>query len=1569
MASNAARKLPKGEVVVAPDAATEIQNKKELKQKEIAKVFEEARDRVKDKGEKLDTMQAELNNLLDKIPDQEGVDFKDRLKEFVLRFDEVKQHLKALYSDAQVVEMHPKADVKTEKLKDEKEGSSKLENFRDVDNNLLNGTLDVVAIGKPVFKGSITFGKGREYSGSAIMVDGVAKFHGEGFLQENGVQKNGVFEKGAFKKGSVSELLDDGRRKVDFITDYKKESTKIGYLDSKDELDGVGEFIDYIKGLKSQGNFSHGVLVDGYVSDNLTSKVLERFKNSNKVEVGENLPSNQIGGLELVSTEQKTKDAADEVNRRMEKLAESEKISGLINFVDARGHVLNGTLVSTPDGKYFTGIIKLADESFGKSHAVYEGIARLDKKSGVFVFDDSDEATFKFSDIGGQHVQKGSFKDGEFESGTDTVFGYPSSVTTIEKGVVVEREIEVAGIKDSAGTVLTKGKKVNGRSRSYYEGKFRTLNGKTYEGKADFKGGKFDWSNESKGKGVMGKVVDIFKNAFGRKKTEPTFGSKFGLMRKEVSTKSPQDKEPEEPNEEAVVEDHEATPAQKIIDEVSKLDKLDNFSDAYGQILNGTITHTPDGKHIFEGKIEFHGEPAYQYEGKAVLNADGMFEPFNEAQAEQKPEAKVTKTEKSKEKGRLGKLADVVFSKAGAKIASETTYKTAAGILGVKLGTDLVIACVAAVLEKRAGTKDLAAKIGEYSDVHKFFVGKNEISAIKEGFAEFMETLNPEDGEDFELNIVDEKYSDLKVKIESAVQIDPEAKGKLLAKLEKIKQNFDAENKKLEDEEKDEALQHMQAYLVNKTAGMQLVRDGFNGAAKLIVVASGGAAAGAAAGAVLLAKQAAIGRVMSMATTKIIERGQKNKKFNEQMKLEEKEVVGTLQDFKFALLETMHGLTGGVFNEGRDVKTGKKLTELQRLGNFGKSIGNVLVAVGVTLGIKGETISSVIGDFMNKFQGAKGGAVHEAMMQKVAAKVPEAKGIDAGGIPDNTPVGAAIAATEAKAAAVTAGIAADHVASDKGLEVSSDAASAEHAGGNSSGEVLSIKDLSKVRGFASWEREMLKGMKYEFHGRDIHHSYRFHPGAKIEFVGADDKSIYTYTVPGGGSAAGAIEEFHDKHPELFKNKEGWSQIKGVRLIDTAAEGQRPTIEVPKNVLIESHRAGHTVFKEGGAVAKPALDKGISSDKLPSSSAGSSNLEKIKIGPNIKASLPKGWEFSSDEKGLTTVSKMTESGLTFVPIHTAEGSSGWLNIANGKMLDNGGQHIGNLDFNHANTASVPVGSSERISWSNGGNISEKDRADLVKNISHQPAEKGVATEVAAKAERVGRHGGGGAPKESAPAVPAEKPVQEAEVAVGSKVSAKAVEADPKLPAQPPVEERPAEPQPEATPVVKEITSLEDGRDAIAGLEYLDADEKMRLNNFTYLLEWQDSLYGQNGSTLRNMLEAQDAFGVLLDKTQINAMMSELAHNNESASKEFMKAVADHQPYSKIIEKLNDKMPGYSIFHDASNSGFTDRVMGTDLSQNMAENKTSFRDLEVERVKELINKAQTEKYLQTRQARNE
>lgn len=1296
-----------------------------------------------------------------------------------------------------------------------------------------------------------------------------------------------------------------------------------------------------------------------------------------------------------------------EVNEMIEKIS---KLAGLDGFRDFSRQELKGSLRHTPEGKHiFDGEIKSTIGDFE-----YHGEAILGS-DGIFRPQGQGKRTSEL--FGYKSIQEGEFKNGILENGTKIKTGRnvgwdaQKMVARVEAGKEVDAVFEIESVQDKAG--LEFGGKMFEKEfakDNLYVGEFTMPNGSVYKGEATKnEKDEFVFLPGKKERIKSATVIDKFKDlfVFGRKKKE--------AAKPTVNTEA--EAEPEESQEVAVEQ------AFLIVTPGGE-----NF------VLNGLATDQPDGSRKFKGEIkniDNSGQDTnFNYSGEAIISSNneivyhgegkktGIFfveeGQWNMGKLEngevrsqdgdilrkyvngqetkfevKKPDDKQAEagTKKTKEKGWLGKKIEsakeavvsayeFVTTKEGARLSNQAAYKIATGFVGIKIGTDIALAAYAGALNKvgendwfsesfRNRLKEEATVAGEYSDVYKHLGGREQIVAIKAGFAEFMGTLNPKEGENIEISVVDEKYSALKTKIESANRINQEAKGKLLKKLEDIKQKFDSKNEKLTKEEVAEGAAYMKAYLVNDTAGMQIVRDGLSGAAKAtMMVASAGSS---------LLLSAAIGRVMGMATTKVVERRQKSAKFNEQAKLEGRNTFTTAEDIKVALLETMHGLSFGKFNAGKDVKTGKDLSKKEVFLNFSKSIGNVLIATGVVLGLEGKTIGSAVSEFVNKIFGdGPEGQVGQQMAQNLSAKV-EAKGVNIPNIPDNAPAAAAIAATEAKVAAVAAGSAADHVVSDKGLEYPANSAAVEQANGNSSGEILSIKDLSKVRGFASWEREMLKGMKYEFHGRNIHHSYLFHPGAKIEFVGTDNKSIYTYTVPGGGSAAGAMEKFHQEHPELFKNKEGWSQIKGVRLIDTAAEGKRPTIEVPKNILIESHRGGHTAFKEGGAAAKPALDKVISNEKISNSETQS--MGKVKIGPNIKAAIPQGWEVQQDKQGLSIVGVNTgegggEVGREFLPIYSGQDVR-WIDIKSGKIFDTNG-HVGDLNFGDKGANMVAgsgADSGSKISWSNGGNISPEERATLLKSISHQPAEKGTVTEVVAKADRVGRHGGGGAPKESASVVPAEKPIQETEVTVESKVSAKAAEAEVKPgAAQPPVEEKAVEPQPEAAPVVKEITSLEDGRDAIAGLEYLDADEKMRLNNFSYLLEWQKSLYGQNGSTLRNMLEAQDAFGIL-DKAQINAMMSELSHDNEAASKEFMKAVADHQPYSKIIEKLNDKMPGYSIFHDASNSGFTDRVMGTDLSQNIAENKTNFRDLEVERVKELIDKTQTEKYLQARQARNE
>lgn len=1298
MQSNATRKeTPKNQETAKID--------KEAKKQEIAELFAQVKERTGIKSLDLARMQKELFDLLDKIPTNGSGSFKKRLKDFEAKLKRAKARLTEL-SAGNLAEADASKESANEDLEDlseiavqdlvgadgneppsevfQTEGNreilpvatnveqsknkdthfSELKNFRDYSESILNGVIDEKVKGKPIFRGSIKLDNGDSYSGFAVPMDGTYQFQGDGMLEQKGgaVYWDGSFERGKLKNGHHVENLKDGQTRIEFIENFVPKFTEIGHFNENNELQGIGQVINFDKNTKKQGNFVNGEFLDGYVVDAITGKQLERWKDGQKIELGDNLPSKASSGLpERAAVKSEIEKSIEQVN----KIAQSEKPVELSGFVDARGQVLNGSSVVIEGVHYFSGKI---DTLNGR----YEGIAVLNDKEHAFDLEDGTLTSSKRGFL---------------------------SVSKIDKGVIVEREMEISQmIKDAKGTVMTKGKKVEARDRIYYEGQFRMPNGKIYEGKAKFKDGKFDWSEENGDKGVLGKAADKFKGWLTRKKE-----TKLEISKQEkLSEFDDQEVPPETP--ETLSEIQDLLSAQEVVEKVSQLDQLDNFVDAYGQILNGKLTHTPDGKHIFEGKIEKHGVHEYQYEGKAVLNADGMFEPY-ENQDESNTESQQVEAEQPQEKGRMRKFADAYFNKTGAKIVSEASYKTAASYYGVKIVSDSALAGLALVLEK-IGKDQAATAIGEYSDVYKYYAGKDQIAEIKNAFREFLDSIKPAEGENMDENLVEAKYLDIKQKIDKATQLNPEAKAKYLAKLEKLKASFDAKGKKLEQQELDEMAQYEATFLVNKTAGMQIVRDGLNGLTKAAVVAGtlGTGGMGLAAGAVV-AKSAAIARVFAMATTKVMERNQKRKRLNEQTRLEEgKEAVGILEDSKLALLETMHGLSGGFFNGGKDVRTGEKLTEIARLANFAKSLGNVVVGIGVMLGLRGETVGAVAHDFLHKADQGHDGNFSKELAHGVDNKL-QGKGVR---LPDSAKVATVVVATEAQAVVGVAGVSAEanadlvHAGSAAGVPEAGQAVAVEASGSSSASEILSVKDVAKVHDFSTWRNQMMESMGYKIHGGKIDHALLFHPGAKLELVGADGKVVDIYEFKKGGSTWAAMDKFHKDHSELFKGKDG---APGIRIVDTG-DDKHPTVKVLDRYRVESHVGGKTQMEVGQKTENiPKFDKTISTNQEQNLQDPvdlmKNGFKKVSLDSFTKDHIPKGYHIKYNPDGSTNGAKTVGGGWEITIFKDGHDSESYLYAQNhsdalanvlkvqtgtGRIFNTLG-HVGNLDSGKPDTSAI------------------------------------------------------------------------------------------------------------------------------------------------------------------------------------------------------------------------------------------------------------------------------------------
>lgn len=1473
------------------DQAEAIRGKKEMKTQEIEQAFAAVRERAQGKEAELARMQAELMDLLEKIPDKEGRDFNERLQNFAFKFRDVKKELQALGAEdglelspssafepvnlreaANADEPPPVPEMIGEKMSD----LSKVNNFKDSSGAILNGVINEKVKGKPVFRGSIKLANGDHYIGYALPdADGSYKFHGEGSLEKYGgkMELVGFFQNGKLKDGHLVEKLADGRVQIQFVKDNKVKAIEVGSFNENDELEGVGERIENNHNTKAQGNFVAGELQDGYVIDLTTNKPLGKWKDGKQVEMGENLPISRIGELAVFTDKEKADSARQKLDReigsvvdKINELTENGAID-VVHLEDARGQeLIKGKLVNIQGDIYFTGKMRTKD-SVGRE-GEFEGIAQLDKSTGVF----------------------------ELEKGVQTLFnsGINSgpTVATIENGVMTEKSIELYGrIKDAKGTSLTNGKKVEGRDKVYYEGEFLLKNGTTFSGKAEFKGGEFKFIREEEAngeKGMVGKVIDKFKNlfAFKRKEEKPA-----------AST--------EEPDQENKAEPETKEPGSK---------------------------------------------------------------------------------EETKEEGRFGRMGGAVFAKTvgndsarkAADILGQVGYRGGAALFGVKIATDALLLGVAKGLEK-AGQTSVSKAVGEYSDQYKYLRGSAQIKEIKAGFENFIATIGVKekstdaDNQETEVeaekkeflgaNLVNEKYDALKAKIEAADQLDPEAKGKLLAKLEKVKQNFDAENKKLEAEEEAELAKATEAYLVKKVSGMQITRDAMN-------------AAFTVAGLQYI-------RAGFMGISKVKERMDKNNIFNLQAELEGKKEIGMIKDFGIALLETASGLTGGCFGlQKKDLKTGKELTGRDRFANMVKEFGTAFVAVGVgRLALEDTThMLAVVNKFFDNISHLKGGEfAHNWMVNaekqmhfiahpidsvkeswdKVTAGKAHApasgkapilpKGAEIKSTPASSPVEhkTALARSETAAAAAVAGSGETAVAG----------ASVESSGSASaSAEILGAKDLTKVHDFGSWRRQVMESMGYNFKGGKIEHALLFHKGAQIQLVAADGKVVDTYTFKQGGSTWAAMDKFHRDHAELFKGKDS---VPGIRIIDTG-DAKHATVKVLDHYRVESHQGGQANFKEGGAVGKATLDKVISGEKL--SKVGLHD-QKISIGPNLQDRIPSGWALSGEEgpKGAITVNGLEDaqgSAEKFL-IHATgtnhEKDTRWVDVRSGKIFTLDGDHVGNLNSEKiVSAASAAEGG--RVAWSSGGNVSEKVQKELAVHIVHQPAEKEVTTQSVAKTER-SQHGGGGAPKERV--ARAEASTQEAtqEPTARTRVEAKPVvnpvDTQPQASTPAEVKDKIAADAPVEAESPKVIASLEASREAIAGMDSLDEIEKTRLTNISHLLEWQKDLYGQNGVGVRKAME-EDGILEGLEKSQANLLIEELSNSQSGARQQFMKDIASGMSYEKIFEHLRERMPGFKSSLTNESDNLFGEVRGaifgdSDISKQGPDFKAAFKEAELNRLR--------------------
>src|SRR3989339_781524 len=1635
MASNAARKLVPHEHTTGVDHAhvpverkkhspEEISRQKEIKRGQIFLEFNAVRGRVKGKDAELNKMREELTDLLNEIPKEDEGDFAVRFKDFADKFRNTIKKLNRMSSEEKLEEMPQESALQTGSASIDKKDISKFFHT-DTSGSVLRGEINKTAKGRPVFGGEISMTNNDVYNGLAVLsADGSYVFQGKGVLEKHdGVKQDGFFQNGILLHGYISEDLKDGQTQIHTIDNGNVKKIEVGKFDSKHNLSGVGIREDSVLHIKEQGNFVDGKLMDGFVVDAQSGKQLEQYRGGKKLSSGEmsgNFPS-------IVQSEEAAQDERLAMNARVI----IDRVSGsdaLVRFKDINNNILIGSLIHTSDGKHiFSGKIESSSKIYDSSSrsyveipSEYHGRAVLDN-AGSFNFQDT-QGEYIREIFGKKVIEKGDFDDGLFISGTLTEVGkdvrYKNAVkmvAKIEDGHEIERVFDMENYQDDGG-VKFKGQLFEKLDKKNFVGDFTTSNGTIYHGEATInKNGEFEMV---KGKSTMIKaatVIDKFKKLFARKEKE------VGVPALEAQAETTIEPEVIKPSE--FVPDVVNTEILEITDKDGDLLKFDGHfdkADANGtRKFDGTIVideKSTNSKFEYIGSAKILKDNKYLLHGLGKLVGtvveEGMWKDDKLIDGEihdlsGKFIGKIVngKSESSvpKEKGWMSKTADVVFTKETAKITSQVAYKTTASIYGVKILTDIGLALTAGALNKigdskgtpervKKAVKSKAEAAGSYSDVYKYYVGREQVNEIKKSFAEYMNVQHPasieQPGSELKIDdesVVEEKYSTLKSKIESANEINPEAKAKLLLRLEKLKQKFEAEREILNESELQEAYKTVEAFTINNTAVMQITRDAWNGLNKAAMVMAIAGTAGTAAP-LVLATKFAIARVMGMAATKVIERVQKHKISKEQKKIEgdNNEVSYTKDLIVHAFFETMHGMSANVLSGGKDVKTGKQLDGKARLANFAKSWGNAFVAGGVVLGSLGYTIGEVIGNIFHNADEVKGAgsSVAQETMQRVHEKVV------AGGV---LPDGAKVAVAGEAVDSASAGVGADSHAvgavesgsatldaapgtasitdSTKFLEEHgklSDQAKtfftdlvAKHPGLNKEGTLKAIWDASEnkrssldITG-AKVQTEIFKAI-FASEGKDDALAYlkddaHLH-GLALQKLGKGGFEAFVNKFDAAKDNPVALDKLSHQLYGAMKadidtdltNKGYIERHADGSVRDVGAGKARHFFGVDKDgkAILDSGKVSRfTHSAPEHAPAKVGLDKVISKDSI---STDGLKPEKIILGPNIKAAIPDGWSVSeADEAGVVNglIDPTDKDHARFLIHNDSENVDDRLRIVDsntGKIFDLDGHHVGNLE--NAVVAGS-AGGAHSVVENSGSKVAES-----------AVASKGAMVEQGHKEEVKGVQETGEAKKV------VEKTAGKEKVAVVKG----AVEA--------PVDEEKAKAVEELPPAVKEITSLKAGREALASMESLEPIEKTRLSNFTYLLQWQQQLYGQDGSSLRNALEGEgdDVFGTI-DKSVVDKMMSDLAHNNESARKALMSGIQNDQPYDKIIESMNDKMPGYSMLNAKVNKGFHDNVFGTDLSENAAENQLDFNNLEVNRVKEMIEKAQQDKYLQMRTVR--
>lgn len=129
----------------------------------------------------------------------------------------------------------------------------------------------------------------------------------------------------------------------------------------------------------------------------------------------------------------------------------------------------------------------------------------------------------------------------------------------------------------------------------------------------------------------------------------------------------------------------------------------------------------------------------------------------------------------------------------------------------------------------------------------------------------------------------------------------------------------------------------------------------------------------------------------------------------------------------------------------------------------------------------------------------------------------------------------------------------------------------------------------KAANFSDWRHEVMKSMGYKFEGGKVLHALRFQPGAKIELIGADGKTLDQFEFEHGDSTWKAMDHFQKQASGLIQKGE----TPTIKIVDNGK------VEVLGHYRVESHVAGHTEIAPAKALAsEPKLEFKTGVKNLP-----------------------------------------------------------------------------------------------------------------------------------------------------------------------------------------------------------------------------------------------------------------------------------------------------------------------------------------------------------------------------------